>query len=415
MDYSVTVDSQSTPKLGSRSRSRMMSLAVPLALVGGLHFGLWALLTTGLAPDEPFNVILGTYLTFSAFAIPLGLLSMRTVDPRWGAALSWTGLLALGLFSSLFVLALMRLALLAAQGWIGVSALGWVGTSAWGVISMALLMTVAGFVLARINPAIVEVDIPIDDLPAQLEGFRIVQITDIHVGPTIRRGYMERIVDMVNALNADLVAITGDVVDGSVATLRDHVEPLQHLQARDGVALVLGNHELYSGALAWVQEFGRLGLKVLLNEHFIVRREGATLAVAGVTDHSTGRFFSDLACDPHAAIRGDGEIADVRLLLAHQPITAPAGADAGYHLALHGHTHGGQWWPWNHFVRMQQPVVKGLHRFGRMWSYTSVGTGYWGPPKRHFRSEITLLTLRSTKENWMRANKHSNIEASRQS
>jgi predicted MPP superfamily phosphohydrolase len=246
------------------------------------------------------------------------------------------------------------------------------------------------------SPAVVEVDIPIDNLPAQWDGFRIVQITDIHVGPTIRRGYLQRIVDKVNALNADLIAITGDVVDGDVATLREHVEPLQKLQAREGVALVLGNHELYSGAPAWVQEFRRLGLQVLLNEHFIVRRDGATLAVAGVTDHSTGRFFPDLACDPHAAIRGEGESADVRLLLAHQPVTATAAAHAGYHLALHGHTHGGQWWPWNYFVRMQQPVVKGLHRFGRMWSYTSVGTGYWGPPKRHFRSEITLLTLRIT-------------------
>jgi predicted MPP superfamily phosphohydrolase len=372
-----------------------LSLAVPLALVGGLHYGLWALLSIGLAPGLPFVIGLGTYLAFSALAIPLGLLSMRTVDPRWGAALSWTGLLALGLYSSLFVLALMRVALLPTLDWLGLRLLGWEEVSAWVVVAMALLVTVAGFVLARMSPAVVEVDIPIDHLPGQLDGFCIAQITDIHVGPTIRRGYLQRIVDKVNALNADLVAVTGDVVDGDVATLRDHVEPLRQLQAREGVALVLGNHELYSGAPAWVQEFRRLGLQVLLNEHFIVQREGATLAVAGVTDHSTGRFYKDFACDPHAAIRGEGKAADVRLLLAHQPITAPLAAEAGFHLALHGHTHGGQWWPWNYFVRMQQPVVKGLHRFGKMWSYTSVGTGYWGPPKRHFRSEITLLTLRT--------------------
>ena len=118
------------------------------------------------------------------------------------------------------------------------------------------------------------------------------------------------------------------------------------------------------------------------------------LALAGVTDHTTGRFMPELACDPHAAIRGAGAAADVRVLLAHQPVTAGPAAQAGFHLALHGHTHGGQWWPWNYFVRMQQPVVKGLHRVDAMWSYTSVGTGYWGPPKRHFRSEITVLTLR---------------------
>jgi len=373
---------------------RWLPLALPIAFIGGLHYALFALLTGPFARHDPFVIELGAYLAFSALAIPAGLLSLRTHDLRWGTALSWTGLLALGMFSSLFVLAMLRAILLPGLDWLGVPVLGWDAASAWGVVALGLFATAIGFVLARMSPAVVQVDIPIAGLPAQLHGFRIAQITDIHVGPTIRRDYLQRIVDKVNALQADLVAITGDVVDGDVPSLRAHVAPLQGLKAREGVALVLGNHELYSGAPAWVQEFRRLGLQVLLNEHFIVRRDTATLAVAGVTDHSTGRFFANLACDPHAAIRGLGENADVRLLLAHQPITAPAGSEAGYHLALHGHTHGGQWWPWNHFVRMQQPVVKGLHRFGRMWSYTSVGTGYWGPPKRHFRSEITLLTLR---------------------
>ena len=396
MDFSTTADSDATPRSRPRGKPRLKRLAIPLALVAALHFALWALLTNTSAPGALFAIVLGAYLVLSTLAIPAGLLSMRTPDPRWSTALSWTGLLALGLFSSLLVLALLRAALLLALAWLGVPLLGWGEASAWAVVALSLSATVIGFALARMTPGVVHVDIPIDGLPKGLHGFRIVQITDIHVGPTIRRGYMQRIVEKVNALQADLVAITGDVVDGDVPTLRAHVAPLQQLQAREGVALVLGNHELYSGAPAWVQEFRRLGLRVLLNEHFVVRRDSATLAVAGVTDHSTGRFFAEMACDPHAAIRGEGETSDVRLLLAHQPVTATAGADAGFHLALHGHTHGGQWWPWNHFVRMQQPVIKGLHRFGRMWSYTSVGTGYWGPPKRHFRSEITLLTLRPT-------------------
>jgi len=346
-----------------------------------------------------FSYGLGAYLALSTLTIPAGLLSLRTRNLRLGATLSWAGLLALGMFSSLFVLALLRAALLPALDWLGIPVVSWVEASAWGVVALAFLSTVIGLIVARMSPAVVHIDIPIDGLPVGLHGFRIVQITDIHIGPTIGHGYLQRVVDKVNALQADLVAITGDVVDGDVPTLQNLVAPLENLKAREGVALVLGNHELYSGAPAWVQEFRRLGLKVLLNEHFIVRRDSATLAVAGVTDHSAGRFFADLACDPCAAIRGEGETADVRLLLAHQPVTASAGADAGYHLALHGHTHGGQWWPWNHFVRMQQPVVKGLHRFGSMWSYTSVGTGYWGPPKRHFRSEITLLTLLPTVNN----------------
>jgi predicted MPP superfamily phosphohydrolase len=394
MDSTALTEAQQAASAHPRRAMRWLPLALAIALIGGLHCALFALLTGPFARHDPFVIELGVYLAFSALAIPAGLLSLRTHDLRWGTALSWTGLLALGMFSSLFVLAMLRAILLTGLDWLGVPMLGWDAGSAWGVVALGLFATAIGFVLARMSPAVVQVDIPIAGLPAQLHGFRIAQITDIHVGPTIRRGYLQRIVDKVNALQADLIAITGDVVDGDVPSLRNHVAPLQGLKAREGVALVLGNHELYSGAPAWVREFRRLGLQVLLNEHFIVRRDTATLAVAGVTDHSTGRFFSDMACDPHAAIRGAGECADVRLLLAHQPITATAGSDAGYHLALHGHTHGGQWWPWNHFVRMQQPVVKGLHRFGRMWSYTSVGTGYWGPPKRHFRGEITLLTLR---------------------
>ena len=393
MESSAPANSPTPPSAKRRGALRWLPLTVPLALVGGLHYLLWELLATA-SNGGGFAFGLGAYLVLSALAIPAGLLSLRTTNPRLGLALSWTGLLALGMFSSLFVLALIRAALLPAMDWMGLPVQGWIEASARAVWALAFLATAGGLVVARMSPAVVQIDIPIDGLPEALHGFRIAQITDIHVGPTIRRGYLQRIVDKVNALQADLVAITGDVVDGDVATLRTHVAPLQQLQARDGVALVLGNHELYSGALVWAQEFRRLGLKVLLNEHFMVRRESATLAVAGVTDHSTGRFFTELACDPHAAIRGEGETADVRLLLAHQPVTAPAGAEAGYHLALHGHTHGGQWWPWNYFVRMQQPVVKGLHRFGNMWSYTSVGTGYWGPPKRHFRSEITLLILR---------------------
>ena len=394
MDSTALIEAQQAPSAHPRRAMRWLPLALPIALIGGLHYALFTLLTGPFARHDPFVIELGVYLAFSALAIPAGLLSLRTHDLRWGTALSWTGLLALGMFSSLFVLAMLRAILLPGLDWLGAPVLGWDAISAWGVVALGLLATMTGFVLARMSPAVVQVDIPIAGLPVQLHGFRIAQITDIHVGPTIRRDYLQRIVDKVNALQADLVAITGDVVDGDVPSLRNHVAPLQGLKAREGVALVLGNHELYSGAPAWVRAFRRLGLQVLLNEHFIVRRDTATLAVAGVTDHSTGRFFADMACDPHAAIRGAGERADVRLLLAHQPVTALTGSDAGYHLALHGHTHGGQWWPWNHFVRMQQPVVKGLHRFGRMWSYTSVGTGYWGPPKRHFRGEITLLTLR---------------------
>ena len=394
METTVPADNPTPATNTRRGTPGWLPLAILLALVMGLHYLVWSLLNIPAARNAVFNVGLGFYLILSILAIPAGLLSLRSRNPRWGAAASWIGLLALGMFSSLFVLALLRAVLLPTLDGLGLPVRGLHEASAWGVMGLAFLATTVGLLVARMRPAVVQIDIPIQGLPAELHGFRIAQITDIHIGPTIGHAYLQRVVDQVNALQADLVAITGDVVDGDVLALRAQVAPLQNLKARDGVALVLGNHEMYSGALAWVDEFRRLGLHVLLNAHYIVRRGDATLAVAGVTDHTTGRFIAELACDPQAAIRGEGESADMRVLLAHQPVTAPAAARAGFHLALHGHTHGGQWWPWNHFVRMQQPVVRGLHRFGSMWSYTSVGTGYWGPPKRHFRSEITLLILR---------------------
>ena len=369
-------------------------IVIVTALTAALHYGLWLLLDMAAPDAEAWHRSLAIYLVLSALVMPAGLIAMRISGHRLALAFAWVGMLAMGLFSSLLVLALLRALAITAVALVGASSAQWGPASAELAVVLAVLATLVGLFVARAIPAVVRVDIPLADLPPALEGFQIAQITDIHVGATIRRGYLQRIVTMVNALEADLIAITGDVVDGDVDTLRRHVAPLRELRANAGVALVLGNHEIYSGAPAWVTEFQRLGLHVLLNAHYLVERADATLAVAGVTDHTTGRFFPEWACDPARAIAGAGQAADVRNLLAHQPVTAPEAAAAGYHLALHGHTHGGQWWPWNYFVRLQQPVVRGLHRFGSMWSYTSVGTGYWGPPKRHFRSEITLLTLR---------------------
>jgi len=199
------------------------------------------------------------------------------------------------------------------------------------------------------------------------------------------------------------VAITGDLVDGSVPELREHVAPLADLRARHGSFVVTGNHEYYAGAQAWVEELRRLGLKVLMNEHVLLpgaaspRVDGAgasALLLAGVTDFHAGHFDAAQASDPARAVAGAPPAVATRVLLAHQPRSAPAAAAAGFQLQLSGHTHGGQFWPWNLFVPLQQPWVAGLHRLQGMWVYVSRGTGYWGPPKRlGAPSEITLVRL----------------------
>jgi predicted MPP superfamily phosphohydrolase len=259
---------------------------------------------------------------------------------------------------------------------------------------LTALITALGYVNARRVARVRHVDVPIAALPAALHGFTIAQITDLHIGPTIGRDYIEAVVAAVNGLDADLVAITGDLVDGSVRQLAAHTEPLARLASRHGTFFVTGNHEYYSGVRPWMAELRRLGLTVLVNEHVVLEHEGALLVIAGVTDYGAHHFDPAHRSDPRAAAAGAPEGAGARVLLAHQPRSALVAADAGFHLQLSGHTHGGQFLPWNFFVRFQQPFTAGLERLGRLWVYTSRGTGYWGPPKRFGApSEITRLRL----------------------
>ncbi|TPG24976.1 metallophosphoesterase [Variovorax guangxiensis] len=347
----------------------------------------------------------------SAATIPLPFVGLRASRPPLHDAWRWIGLLCMGWFSSLFVLTLARdagLLLAWAAQWAG-AVVDWPTAQRWSTVAVPLLASTAsliGFFNARRTARVLRVDVPIAGLPRALIGFSIVQLSDIHVGPTIKRGYIQRIVDAANKLEADAIAITGDLVDGSVAELREHIAPLAGLRARHGTFVVTGNHEYYAGAHAWIAELRRLGLRVLLNEHVLLGARGAkgaqtdeevgatTLVLAGVTDFTAVHFDASQASDPHAALVGAPEAATTRVLLAHQPRSAPAALEAGFQLQISGHTHGGQFFPWNLFVPLQQPFVAGLHRLKGMWVYTSRGTGYWGPPKRFGApSEITLLRL----------------------
>lgn len=352
----------------------------------------WRLLPA-LAAWPAVAVLLGAALLAGALLLPFGL--SRSADRR-----TLAGLVALGAFSSFFVLTLLRdlallLAALAAWTWPSVAAGPAFETgSALAVLLGALAATAWGAWNARRTAAVVDVEVPIAGLPDALHGFTIAQISDVHVGPTIRAPYVAAIVERVNRLEADLVAVTGDLVDGSVAELAEHVAPLAGLRSRHGSFFVTGNHEYYSGAHGWIVELRRLGLRVLLNEHVVLEHAQAALVVAGVADHGAHHFDPRHRSDPAAALAGAPPQAALRLLLAHQPRSAPAAAAAGFQLQLSGHTHGGQFWPWNHFVRFQQPFTAGLHRLAGLWVYVSRGTGYWGPPKRFGApSEITRLRL----------------------
>ena len=328
--------------------------------------------------------------------IPFSMRTRALKNRKIADRVAWVGLTAMGFFSSLFVLTLLRdFALLGAHLFLSSGqAQFWIQRSAQVTLYLALFVTLAGMIIARRRPGIVEIKIPVVGLPLALHGFSIAQISDVHVGPTIKRGFVEGIVRRVNDLKVDMIAVTGDLVDGSVQQLSAHTAPLAGLSARHGAYFVTGNHEYYSGERAWTEEIRRLGLRVLKNEHVVLKHDGASLVLAGVTDYSAYHFDPAQRSDPAAALRGAPVDAGAKVLLAHQPSSAMAAASAGFDVQISGHTHGGQFWPWNLFIHFFQPFSSGLHRLKNLWIYVSRGTGYWGPPNRFgVPSEITRIQL----------------------
>lgn len=367
-----------------------------LALLALLHFYIGSRLLPPLTLGAVGATVGWLTLLASFLLMPLAVFARGARDPKWSDRLAWIGLTTMGLFSSLVVFTLLRdVALLISRIFLSATdMLAFERVTAIAAIVIAVLATLIGLFNARRRAAVVEVDIPVANLPTELNGFSIAQISDVHVGPTIKQPYVTAIVEAVNGLNVDVIAVTGDVVDGSVGQLAAHVAPLSALRSRYGTYFVTGNHEYYSGAQAWTQEFQRLGMRVLTNEHVVLTHGDHQIVVAGVTDFSAHHFDPRNRSDPAVAMHGAPPGAVVRILLAHQPRSAEAAADAGFDLQLSGHTHGGQFWPWNHFVRFQQPFTAGLNKLRDLWVYTSRGTGYWGPPKRFGApSEITRIRL----------------------
>ncbi len=373
----------------------LLGVLTMVGLVAGIHGYLGLRLLVDPRVPQPWAALGWVALGLLFASIPLGMVAMRMEPSVFSRTVYGTGILWMGVFGVLLS------AVVAADVVGGVWRL--VG-SAPEALTLArgkalAVVTVVGpalawaWLTARGKARVERLTVPVAGLGAGLSGMKVVQISDIHIGPTLDRHFMRRVVDQVNALEPDVVAVTGDLVDGSVRQLRDEVAPLGGLRAKLGVYFVTGNHEYYSGGPAWAAEVARLGLTVLLNEHRVVEREGARLTVAGVTDHNGGSIDPTHACRPDLALAG-APAGVPRLLLAHQPRTARLAKGLGVDLQLSGHTHGGQIFPFMFFVKLQQPVVSGLATVAGVRVYTNRGTGYWGPPFRLGPTpEITELTL----------------------
>jgi predicted MPP superfamily phosphohydrolase len=263
-----------------------------------------------------------------------------------------------------------------------------------GLIALALVLCAYGLYEARRVPRVVDIEVRIEGLETEFEGLKIVQLSDLHIGPTIRRNWVQALADRVRDLDPDLIAITGDLIDGGVEDLRPEVEPLSRLAAPLGVFFITGNHEYYSGVQEWVDETRRMGWTVLLNEHRILTRGQGRLVLAGVSDYHGGRFLKEHASDPTRAFQ-DAPSGVPRILLAHQPKTVRHLGSLAVDLVLCGHTHGGQYIPWNRVVALDQTYLAGLHQVGPTQLYVSRGAGYWGPPLRlGAPSDITRITLK---------------------
>ncbi|SFF39326.1 metallophosphoesterase [Streptomyces mirabilis] len=253
-------------------------------------------------------------------------------------------------------------------------ALGTVGYGTYGVLR---------------GPRVKRVTVPLAKLPRSAHGYRIAVVSDIHLGPTLGRDFCRRVVDTINSTQPDLIAVVGDLVDGSVKDLGPAAAPLARLRARHGSYFVTGNHEYYSGAAQWVREVRELGLHPLEN----ARTEMAGFDLAGVNDVAGE---SEGHGPDFGRALGDRDTARAVVLLAHQPVQIHDAVKHGVDLQLSGHTHGGQLWPGNYIAELANPTVAGLERYGDTQLYVSRGAGAWGPPTRvGAPSDITVVELAS--------------------
>jgi predicted MPP superfamily phosphohydrolase len=377
----------------------VLFLVVVLSVTAGIHYYLWLRLVRDPVWPAPWASIGMWTLVALATSIPAAFVSMRVLPRIAGSPIAWVAYVWMGVMFLLLVLLLPAELVRYGSRFVGENA---ADPSRRQMIARSIAIVVAtagaGFsglgiftALSRVQTK--RVRVPIADLPEALHGMKIVQLTDVHVGPTIGKDFIEELVARTRELEPDLIAITGDLVDGSVAELGALVEPLREMRARHGVFFVTGNHEYYSGVDEWIAHLSSLGVRVLRNERVEIEHDGAHLDVAGVDDWEAGQFGNGHGRDLARAMRGKDPDRKV-LLLAHQPKQVAEAAEHGVALQISGHTHGGQIFPFNYLVRLQQPYVAGLHRLASTHLYVSKGTGYWGPPMRlGIPAEITLLEL----------------------
>ena len=395
-------------------KSQIITTLLTSLFASVLHFGVWRGVFVRTKCSRRVQRWAGGYLVISCLSVPVTIWTARLGYSHIGKHLAWfampsmavVGLTALALIIFKTPLLLAKLSQrvqrkvqqrppvpaseaditrrqLLTRATSGVAVLA--GTSAVG----------SGMASALGQHTIEKLDVTLPGLPRALDGFRIVQLSDLHIGLTIDRAFVQRVVDRANALAPDLIVLTGDFVDGSVAEIAADVAPLAQLHARHGVYAITGNHEYYSGADAWVAHFESLGIHYLRNRRVSIGSAQHSFDLAGIEDRSARRYTGPR--DNLTAALANRDPSRALVLLAHQPRQAREAATLGVPLVLSGHTHGGQIWPWHYLVKLQQGgLLAGRYQLDATTLYVNRGCGYVGPPVRIGAPlEIAEITLRS--------------------
>lgn len=367
------------------------------------HYYIWVRLIRDPSFPPVWSAVLTAVLVVLFLSVVIAFGLSRALRPEVGRAVLLPGMTWVGF---LFLTVVLLIAVDVA--WLSLEAVSSGATAYMAVpqtrmtlvrLSAGLVVFVAGVLggcaiwsaLRQIRRK--EIQVPLERLPAKLDGLTIAQLSDMHVGATLGTEFVERVVKQTNEMCPDLIAITGDLVDGEAELLRDHLAPLSKLRARYGVFFVFGNHEYDADVRPWLTVLAGLGIRVLRNERVSIGESDASLDIAGIDDYAGCAVGAGPDFDK--ALAGRDPSREV-VLLAHQPRAIRDATRHGAGLVLSGHTHGGQVWPMQWLLGMGEPAVAGLRRFGKTWLYVSRGTGFWGPPMRlGAPAEIALITLRS--------------------
>lgn len=260
---------------------------------------------------------------------------------------------------------------------------------------VAIIITVLGFLETIRGPVIKKIALKHKNINSDLHNFRIVQISDLHIGPSIQNEYINKVIQRTQQLDPDIIVLTGDIIDANPKIFAEQIQLLSHLKAKHGVYYIAGNHEYYWEINTVLNSLKKTNLTILMNQNNIIKLNNTNLMIAGITDPTSKKMDPLNSPDLNKTLlNAQNSIIDFKILLAHQPNIYSEASQIGVDLLLSGHTHGGQFFPFNLLVPLVHKYYRGLAKHHEMAIYVNPGTGYWGPMNRFgIPAEISLLVL----------------------